>query len=157
VTAKFDGTPDPTKGCFEKLENKNPNDCPTFNDTGTAETAIDSCVQSIVQTIDPTAPPIVQTKGGVGKTKSVSKYLKALLKCRALSDPHGKLNVRNAGGWHNKAGDKYTGALDPTKGCFAKLESKVPNDCQVASGDSPTLQTLAENCDDDLNALLTTP
>src|SRR5262245_1403031 len=36
---KFDGTPDPTKGCFEKLENKSPNDCLTFDDTGSAEAA----------------------------------------------------------------------------------------------------------------------
>ena len=37
VVAKFDGGIDPTKGCFEKLENKNPNDCITFDDTGSGE------------------------------------------------------------------------------------------------------------------------
>jgi len=44
VVGKFDGGVDPTKGCFEKLENKSPNDCITFNDTGSAEAAVDSCV-----------------------------------------------------------------------------------------------------------------
>ena len=31
---KFDGGAQPAKGCFEKLESKNPNDCPTVNNAG---------------------------------------------------------------------------------------------------------------------------
>lgn len=46
VEDKFDGGSDPTKGCFEKLENKDPNDRLTFDDTGAAETAVDRCVAS---------------------------------------------------------------------------------------------------------------
>src|SRR5262245_42798219 len=76
---KFDGGVDPTKGCFEKLENKNPNDCLTFNDTPTAETAVDDCVDTLVAAIDP--PPLDQTKCGAGKKKCVSKFYKGLLKC----------------------------------------------------------------------------
>jgi hypothetical protein len=34
VQTKFDGGPVPAKGCFEKLESKNPNDCPTVNNAG---------------------------------------------------------------------------------------------------------------------------
>src|SRR5262249_45234131 len=52
--AKFDGNPDPTKGCFEKLENKLPNDCITFDDTGSMETLVGDCVAKIVAAIDPT-------------------------------------------------------------------------------------------------------
>src|SRR5262249_6821632 len=67
---KFDGTPDPAKGCFEKLENKSPNDCLTFDDTGSAEAAVDNCVAAIVDAIDPGA--IDQTKCGVSKKKCVA-------------------------------------------------------------------------------------
>jgi hypothetical protein len=152
VVAKFDGGVDPTKGCFEKLENKNPNDCLTFDDTGSAESAVDSCVQTLVEEID--EPPLSQTKCGAGKKKCVSKYLKALLKCRALSQTPGKSTDPNAGGCVDKAVAKYTGGIDPTKGCFEKLENKLPNDCDVFD-DTATLQGLAEDCDDDLLALLT--
>jgi hypothetical protein len=67
VVAKFDGGVDATKGCFEKLENKNPNDCVTFDDTGAAEDAVDACVGALVAAIDPPPPPITQTKCGAGK------------------------------------------------------------------------------------------
>src|SRR5262245_44731418 len=69
VQGKFDGGLDQTKGCFEKLENKNPNDCITFDDTGSAETAIDGCVANLVGAIDP--PPTDPTKCGAGKKKCV--------------------------------------------------------------------------------------
>src|SRR5687767_5780072 len=55
VVTKFDGGVDPTKGCFEKLENKSPNDCITFDDTAAAEDAVDSCVAVFVAAIDPGA------------------------------------------------------------------------------------------------------
>src|SRR5215475_9973033 len=60
VQAKFDGGSTPAKGCFEKLEAKNPNDCLTFDDTAAAETAVDTCVAALVAAIDPNAPPITQ-------------------------------------------------------------------------------------------------
>ena len=65
VRAKFDGGIAPTKGCFEKLESKTPNDCLTLDDTGAAEAAVDACVASLVAAIDP--PPPDQTKCGAGK------------------------------------------------------------------------------------------
>lgn len=153
VMAKFDGGVDPSKGCFEKLEGKNPNDCLTFDDTGSAESAIDSCVAAFVQAIDPA--PISQSKCGVGKKKCVSKLLASLLKCRQASESPGKSTDPNFGGCVDKAVAKYTGGIDPTKGCFAKLEAKVPNDCLPPTGNSATLQTLAENCDDNIRAVLT--
>src|SRR5678815_126049 len=53
VVGKFDGGAEPTKGCFEKLEKKSSNDCITFDDTASAEAAIDSCVAGLVEAIDP--------------------------------------------------------------------------------------------------------
>jgi len=151
VVDKFDGGVDPTKGCFEKLENKNPNDCLTFDDTGSAESAVDSCVQTLVQAIDP--PPISQTKCGAGKKKCVSKYFKARMKCYQLAQTPGKSTDPNANMCLDKAVAKYTGGIDPTKRCFEKLENKIPNDCQIFD-DTATLQGLVEDCDNDFRDLL---
>ncbi len=143
VRAKFDRGSAPTKGCFEKLESKTPNDCLTLDDTGAAEAAVDACVASLVAAIDP--PPPDQTKCGAGKKKCVAKYLAALLKCRTLAQTPKKPTDPNTKGCVDKAVAKYTGGGDPTKGCFAKLEVKDPNDCQHAN-DSAALQVLAGNC-----------
>ena len=136
---KFDGGLEPAKGCFEKLENKDPNDCLTVDDTAAAETAVDACVAALVAAIDP--PPLDQTKCGAGKKKCASKYLAALLKCRKLAQTPGKPTDPNTKGCVDKAVAKYTGGLEPTKGCFAKLEAKDPNDCQSTTN-SPTVQGL---------------
>jgi len=153
VVGKFDGGVDPAKGCFAKLENKSGNDCITTGDTGPAEDAVDSCVASFVEAIDPGATD--QTKCGAGKKKCVSKYLKALLKCRALSQTPGKSTDPNANGCVDKAQAKYNGGADPTKGCFAKLEAKNGNDCMTPTGNSGPVQGLVENCDDNLAAVVT--
>jgi hypothetical protein len=71
--AEFDGGADPSKGCFEKLENKSGNDCATFNDTAAAEAAVDACVDALVTGIDPGA--VTQTMCGVGKKKCVAAFL----------------------------------------------------------------------------------
>ena len=153
VVAKFDGGIDPSKGCFEKLEGKSGNDCLTFDDTGSGEAAVDSCVAAFVQAIDP--GPVTQTKCGAGKKKCVSKLLKGILKCRQASQTPGKPTDPNAGGCVDKAVAKYTGGIDPTKGCFYKLENKAGNDCAPPTGNSVALQNLVEDCDDALEALLT--
>jgi len=44
VQIKFAGGLEPAKGCFEKVESKDPNDCPTVDNTVAAETAVDACV-----------------------------------------------------------------------------------------------------------------
>jgi hypothetical protein len=151
VEAKFDGGLVPAKGCFEKLEGKSPNDCLTFDDTGTAETAVGACVATLVMAIDP--PPLDQTTCGAGKKKCVAKYLAALLKCRQLAETPRHPTDPNANGCVDKAVAKYTGGLVPAKGCFAKLQAKNPNDCQSTS-DSLTVQGLAESCVDDLVAVV---
>src|SRR5262249_7023882 len=151
---KFDGGPQPAKGCFEKLESKDPNDCLTVDDTAAAETAVDACVAAIVTAIDP--PPLDQTKCGAGKKKCASKYLAARLKCRKLAQTPGKPADPNTKGCVDKAVAKYTGGLEPTKGCFAKLEAKNPNDCQSTTN-SLAVQGLAENCVADLVAVVAGP
>ena len=153
VQTKFDGGSEPAKGCFEKLESKSPNDCLTVDDTGAAETAVDTCVAALVAAIDP--PPLDQTKCGAGKKKCVSKYLAALLKCRRLAQTPGKPSDPNTKGCVDKAVAKYTGGGDPAKGCFAKLEAKDPNDCQHMN-DSATVRGLAEDCVADLVAVVGT-
>jgi hypothetical protein len=150
VVAKFDGGADPTKGCFEKLENKNGNDCLTFGDTPAAEAAVDSCVGSFVAAIDPSA---TQTKCGAGKKKCVAKYLGALLKCAGTAQTPGKPADQSA--CIAKATAKYNGGADPTKGCFAKLEAKKGNDCAAPLDNSDTLQGLVGDCVDNLSALVT--
>src|SRR5690348_7163563 len=54
--AKFDGGADPTKGCFDKLESKSGNDCPTFDDTASVEAQIDACVAQLAGAVDPESP-----------------------------------------------------------------------------------------------------
>jgi hypothetical protein len=58
--ATFDGGGDPTQSCFEKLENRTPNDCVTFDDTASVETLVDACVAQVVGGIDPA--PLDQSK-----------------------------------------------------------------------------------------------
>src|SRR5262245_65611189 len=70
VQTKFDGGLDPTKGCFEKLESKVPNDCPTVDNTSAAETAVDTCIAALVAAIDP--PPRDPTKCGAEKQQGAS-------------------------------------------------------------------------------------
>jgi len=151
VVGKFDGGADPTKGCFEKLESKKGNDCLTFGDSPAAEAAVDSCVGSFVAAIDP--PPTTQTKCGAGKKKCVAKYLGALLKCAATAQTPGKPADQSA--CISKATAKYNGGADMTKGCFAKLEAKNGNDCADPKGNSDALQTLVQDCVDNLSALVT--
>src|SRR5262249_11733115 len=153
VVGKFDGGAEPAKGCFQTLENKTGNDCVTFDGTAAGEAAVARCVANPVQAIDP--PPITQTKCGVGKKKCVSKLFAALLKCNQVAQTPKKSTDPNANGCVDKATAKYTGGLDPTKGCFAKLEAKADNNCLAPTGNSATLQALVENCPDNLAALVT--
>ncbi len=140
--AKFDGTPDPAKGCFEKLENKNNQDCVTFNDTAQAEAVVDNCVQQLVAAIDP--GPITQTKCGAGKKKCVAKKLKSILKCYEKAQKPGAPMDPNTKGCIDKAMDKFDGGAKPEKGCFVKLETKSNNDCQPPTGNQAALEELVD-------------
>src|SRR5262245_11471115 len=141
--AKFDGGSDPTKGCFAKLESKSPNDCVTINDTGSLEMKVDDCVEQLVEAIDPM--PLDQSKCNVSKKKCAAKKVKSVLKCYEKAETPGKPNDPNVGGCLDKAKAKYDGGSDPTKGCFAKLENKVPNDCLPPLGNSGTVEGIVDS------------
>jgi hypothetical protein len=141
--AKFDGTPNPSKGCFEKLENKSGNDCVTFDDTASAEVLVDNCIDELVQAIDPGA--IDQTKCGAGKKKCVAKKLKSLLKCYQKAQTPGKPMDPNYGGCIDKAKAKYDGGSDTSKGCFVKLETKTGNDCLPPTGNQAALEDIVDD------------
>jgi poly(3-hydroxybutyrate) depolymerase len=125
--ARFDGGSDSSKGCFETLENKTPNDCVTFDDTASVEMLVDACVARIVEAIDP--GPIDQSKCAVGKKKCAAKLLRRLLKCHQKAETIGKPADPNFNGCLDKATAKFAGGSNPTTGCFEKLESKSGNDC----------------------------
>ena len=147
VEGKFDGGADVANGCFGKLENKKGSDCSPGDNTTAAENAVDSCVTGFVADIDPSA---TQSKCLVGKKKCVAKLLGSLLKCEATAQTPGKSTETSA--CDTKATDKYTGGMDQTKGCFAKLEAKDPTGC-APTGNSDTLKTDAINCRTALVAL----
>src|SRR5262249_38572145 len=148
---KFSG---PT-GCFEKLENKSPNDCITFNDFPAAEIVVDDCVDTLVEAIDPA--PITQTKCGVGKKKCVAKKLKSILKCHQKAETVGKPMDPNAGDCITKAMDKFGGGSDPDKGCIRKLELKSNNDCQPPTGNQQHLEDLVDSYVGAFMTLISTP
>lgn len=148
---KFDGGTEPAEGCFERLESKSPNDCITLDDTTAAEAAIQRCVVGVGSAIDPA--PLDQTRCGAGKTKCTSKLLTALLKCQAIAQTPGKPSDPNSKACVDKARAKYTGGTAPQKGCFAKLESKAPNDCQFTD-DATALEAVVEGCVGDFSSLL---
>jgi len=142
VKGKFDGGDDPTKGCFEKLENAKNSDCITTDDTDAAEAAVDSCVAAFVADIDGHGPPPTQSKCFVSKKKCVAKLLGGLLKCHATAQTPGKTPDPTC---EVKATAKYTGGMDLTKGCFAKLEAKDPTGC-APTGTSDMLQADVTDC-----------
>jgi hypothetical protein len=152
---KFDGGPDPAKGCFEKLESKSPNDCTTFDDTASAETRVDSCVDQLVTAIDP--PPITQSKCGVSKKKCVAKKLKTILKCYEKAEKPGADPDPNAKDCITKAKAKFDGGTDPAKGCFVKAETKTGNDCSPPIGNQAALELLVDSCAGAFVALIETP
>jgi len=154
VVAKFESPSNPPKGCFEKLESKATNDCLTFDDTVAAEAVVDSCIGAFVAAVDP--PPLTQSKCGAGKKKCVSKLTVGLLKCYTLAQTPGKSPDPNAKDCITKALGKYDGGADPSKGCFAKLEAKVPNDCETL-GDSGSVKTLVQTCVEGMVEFVETP
>jgi cysteine-rich repeat protein len=150
---KYDGGIDPTKGCFAKLEVKPP--CLTNGDSGLVDSLITSSQGPVVQAVlnlDPSyGPPSTLSKCTSGKKKCVANLVKGLLGC------HGKNATKPdpvaTSACVQKAIGKFTGGIDPTKGCFQKLEAKVPNDCET-TGDSSTLLAATQGYVNNLVATL---
>jgi len=125
VYAKFDGGTKGTEAsCFRKLEIKNDGPCVTTGDRVAQETKVDAFVLDVVQELDPSYPTPVTNSCSAGKKKCVLKEAKGILGCheKCQKDPTKCAGVMTT--CINKARDKYSGGLDPTKGCFAKLEAK---------------------------------
>ncbi len=119
----------PAKGCMDKAEKdlvKSP--CPTSGSGFIAllENKSDAFVLDVVQELDPGYPAPVLSKCSAGKKKCVANKVKAVLGC--YNKAAGK-NLPVDPACLQKATDKFDGGADPTKGCFAKLYAKVPNDC----------------------------
>jgi hypothetical protein len=83
---KFDGGAVPGKGCFAKLEAKNPGMCLTTNDTAQLESTTDAFVTDVVTTLDPGYPTPVQNACSAAKKKVTSKQAVGLLKCHAKNE-----------------------------------------------------------------------
>src|SRR5262249_53567361 len=151
VKGKFDGGADPAKGCFAKLESKTGSDCITTGDTTAAETAVDDRGTAIGAAIEPTNG---QAKGDGGTEKLVGDYLGAIRKWQSTAQTPGKATDTSA--CVAKAKGKYDGGDVPSKGCFAKLEAKTPNDCSVTNN-SDDVRGLADTCAANFATLLTSP
>ncbi len=110
------------KGCMEKAESKPP--CATTGDAAAIQADSDAFVNDIVTDVDPLYPTPVLDKCSAGKKKCVGNKVKSLLGCYGKDvtkpDPV-KFNECIA-----KAQAKFDGGVDPSKGCFEKLEAKYP-------------------------------
>jgi hypothetical protein len=124
----------PAKGCMEKAESKPP--CATTGDAGSLEAKVDAFVLDVVTELDPGYPTPVLNKCSAGKKKCVANKVKAILGCYGKNAT--KPDPVALAACIQKAQDKYSGGVDPTKGCFAKLELKPP--C-LTTGDSGTLES----------------
>ena len=146
----------PATGCMEKAEKdlvKSP--CSTTGDATSLEAKVDAFVLDAVTELDPGYPTPVLNKCSAGKKKCVANQVKAILGCygKAASAGGSSLppvvppppNVEPTSFQEciTKARDKFDPIppLDPSKGCFAKLEAKPP--C-LTTGDAAALETKVE-------------
>jgi hypothetical protein len=144
VVTKFDGGADPSKGCFAKLEAKFPGGCLTTSDTPALENTVDGFVAAVVVALDPNYPAPVTSACSVGKKKCVSKKATALLACHSKNEkPPAGLAPETFAACLQKARDHFDGGADPTKGCFAKLETKFPGGC-LTTLDTTGLETTVD-------------
>src|SRR4029453_7550045 len=51
AVAKYPGGADPAKGCFAKLEAKDPNDCQFTGDSGALQDLVEDCVNDLVAVV----------------------------------------------------------------------------------------------------------
>ena len=155
VVAKFDGGVDPTKGCFEKLENKSHERLHHVRRHGLgAKSAVDSCVAAFVDAIDPA--PITQTKCGAGKKKCVSKY------CKARPEvPPARADARQADRPEHerlrRQGRRRSTRAASIRRRAASTSSRTRRGTTAGRrrATRPHLQALVEDCVDQLQALLT--
>jgi hypothetical protein len=150
---KFDGGVNPSKGCFAKLEAKYGGTCFSTGDTAALETTVDNFVTSVLTQIEPGFPSLSLTKCAAGKNKCVNKKTACKLGCH--SKAHGK-GVAVDPSCLGKCEDKFDGGADPTKGCFAKLETKYTGSCPT-TGDTAALEATVDAFVDDAVCQLNGP
>ncbi len=144
VVTKFDGGADPSKGCFAKLAAKYPGGCLTTTDTAALENTVDGFVAVVVVALDPNYPAPVTNACSAGKKKCVSRKATALLACHSKNEkPPAGLVPEKFAACLQKAVDQFDGGADPTKGCFAKLETKFPGAC-LTTLDTAALETTVD-------------
>jgi hypothetical protein len=155
VIANFDGGVEPDRGCFEKLEDKTPNDCITVDDTQAVEAVVDQCVADLVNIIDPMV--LNQNKCYAGKHKCAAKGLKKLLKCHQKSQIPGMPTHPNTNGCLDNAREKLDGGAFPANGCVEKLEDSPRNDCILPMNNQDAISTAVDACVDAIVGALGTP
>jgi hypothetical protein len=147
---KFDGgalvPPEPARGCFEKLEaRQDPGDpaqvCATEDDTAAQGAKIEAFVEDVVQRLDPAYPAPVLNECAAAKKRCVLDRTVAIIKCHTKAVQGGSHGVDPA--CAQKARDRYDGGLDPSRGCFARAETRFGAAC-LTSGDSEALEVAVD-------------
>jgi hypothetical protein len=82
-----------------------------------------------------------QSKCLAGKTKCMSKTAGGLLKCEETAETPGKSADPTC---RTKVFGKFDGGMDPTKGCFVKLENAKGSDCITT--DPHTAEDALDSC-----------
>src|SRR6185295_12133915 len=136
---RFDGGAMPEKACFARLEAKNPGACLTTNDTATMENATDAFVTDVVTELDPGYPVAVENACSAGKKKCVGKKTAGLLRCHVKNEKPPGVDEATYLACLQRMRDKFDGGTDPTRGCFAKLETKFSGAC-LTTNDTAALE-----------------
>jgi hypothetical protein len=137
----------PLKGCMEKAESKPP--CATTGDAGSLEAKVDAFVLDVVTELDPGYPTPILNKCSAGKKKCVANKVKAILGCYGKNAT--KPDAVAFAACIAKGQAKFDGGVDPTKGCFAKLEAKPG--C-ITTGDTAALEAKVDAFATDVNSSL---
>jgi hypothetical protein len=145
---KFDGGPDPSRGCFAKLEARFT--CFTTNDTATMGSVAGVFVTAVVTQLDPIYPTPIVNRCSSSKKKCVSDKFKRLMACYAKASNKGfALDPVCV----SKAKAKFDGGLVPSKGCFAHWEAKYGAAC-LTTNDTAALETTVDTFADGVAGLL---
>jgi len=99
-------------------------------------------------------PGIDKNKCLAGKTKCVSKKIAGLLKCHEKCQKNPSNCGQKQTDCETKVMEKFDGGDDPSKGCFAKLESKAdpakPDTVCFSTGNTAIVEAQVDACVADL-------
>jgi hypothetical protein len=127
----FDGGAVPADGCFEGYEATHLptafQSCATYDDQAALDATLGAFVADVLAALGTPTQNVCAAKKKDCVIKLQNKLLNCHKKANTSGDPVDFTCVR-------KALDKFTGGATPSKGCFAKLETKFP-----ASSSTPCL------------------